>query len=321
LGKNSTLLKSIVISITAGIALYILVLAFSGYQETARAANLLSLGDWGIVLALSLLHFLLRFLRWHWYLGRLGHRVPWGQSAACYMAGFALTATPGKLGETIRSLYLKPYGVDYSHSLAAFFAERYTDLLAVATLSILALARFQSQAWPMIVAGALVLLALLLVRLPQIPIYLDRLQQRLRRPALQSGFGHLADALRASSSLLGLAALLSSYLVALLAWSAQALILYIVLVSMGQAIGIAAAIGIFALGLLAGALSFIPGGLGSTEAVMILLLLGIGVEAPDAAAATLLCRVATLWFAVAIGSVALLGVEVSRRGVGDDIET
>lgn len=321
MGQNSTLLKSIVISISAGIALYILVLALSGYQDTVEAANLLSLGDWSLVLALSLLHFLLRFLRWQWYLGRLGHRVPWRRSAACYMAGFALTATPGKLGETVRSLYLKPYGVDYSHSLAAFFAERYTDLLAVATLSILALARFQSQAWPMIVAGALVLLALLLVRLPQIPICLDRLQRRAQRPTVQSGLGHLSDALRASSSLLGLGALLSSYLVALLAWGVQAMVLTVVLVSMGQVIGAEAAVGIFALALLAGALSFVPGGLGSTEAVMILLLVAIGVEAPDAAAATLLCRVATLWFAVAIGSIALFGVEVGRRGLRDDINT
>ena len=109
MGQNSTLLKSIVISIGAGIVLYILVLALSGYQQTVQAVNLLSLGDWGLVLALSLLHFLVRFLRWQWYLGRLGHRVPWAPSAACYMAGFALTATPGKLGETVRSLYLKPY--------------------------------------------------------------------------------------------------------------------------------------------------------------------------------------------------------------------
>lgn len=321
MGTNSTLLKSIVLSITLGIALYILVLAFSGYQETVQAANLLSPGDWGIVLALSLLHFLLRFLRWQWFLGRLGHRVPWRRSAACYMAGFALTATPGKLGETIRSLYLKPYGVDYGHSLAAFFAERYTDLLAVASLSILVLARFQSQAWPVIAAGLLVLLALLLVRLPQIPGYLDGLQRRLQRPAVQTGLGHLASALRASSSLLGLGTLLSSYLVAVLAWSAQALILYVVLVAMGQAIGAEAAVGIFALGLLAGVLSFIPGGLGSTEAVIILLLLGIGVPVVDATAATLLCRVATLWFAVAIGSVALFGVEVSRRGARGDTQS
>jgi uncharacterized protein (TIRG00374 family) len=187
-------------------------------------------------------------------------------------------------------------------------------------LSILALARFQSQAWPMIVAGILVLLALLVVRLPQLPVYLDRLRWRVKRPALQSGLGHLADALRASSSLLGLGTLLSSYLVALLAWSAQALILFVVLVSMGQAISPEAAVGIFALGLLAGVMSFIPGGLGSTEAVIILLLVEIGVPGPDAAAATLLCRVATLWFAVATGSIALFGVELRRRGARSDIQ-
>ena len=194
-----------------------------------------------------------------------------------------------------------------------------TDLLAVATLSILALARFQTQAWPAITAGILILLALLLVRLPQLPLYLDKLQRRVGRPGLQAGLGHLAEALRASSSLLGLRALLSSYVIALLAWSVQALILYVVLLAMGLSIGPEAAIGIFALGLLAGVLSFIPGGLGSTEAVVILLLVSIGIAAPEATAATLLCRIATLWFAVAVGSLALFGVEISRRGMQQQV--
>lgn len=44
---------------------------------------------------------------------------------------FALTTTPDKAGEAIRSLYLqKSFKVPLSHSFAAFFAERFVDLLA-----------------------------------------------------------------------------------------------------------------------------------------------------------------------------------------------
>lgn len=311
--NNNALLKSIVVSIGVGVALYIVVLAFSGFDEAVSAASHLSLYDWSVILGLYLLSTVLRFYRWHWYLNLLGHKVSLARSFICYTAGFALTATPGKVGENIRSVYLKADGVTYTHSLAAFFAERFTDLLAVATLSTLALLQFQGYVWPIVGAGVLIFLALLLVRAPQLPLLLDRMQSSIEHPRLQSGLGHLATILRASSTLLRLGTLLASYLLALVAWGTPCLILYFVLMAMGLPADMVASVGIFSLALLAGALSFIPGGLGSTEAAMILLLAAGGIGASDATAATLVCRVATLWFAVAMGSAALAAVEFGRR--------
>ncbi len=73
------------------------------------------------------------------------------------------------------------------------------------------------------------------------------------------------------------------------------------------------AIGIYSVSVLAGAVSFIPGGLGSTEAVMVLLLTLVGADASTAVAATLICRFATLWFAVIIGAAALAVIEVNTK--------
>jgi len=50
-----------------------------------------------------------------------------------------------------------------------------------------------------------------------------------------------------------------------------------------------------------GALSFMPGGLGGDEAVMVGLLVWQGLDAADAVAATVIIRVTTLWFAVLLG--------------------
>jgi uncharacterized protein (TIRG00374 family) len=49
-----------------------------------------------------------------------------------------------------------------------------------------------------------------------------------------------------------------------------------------------------------------PGGLGGSEASMIVLLRISGVPLPLAVSATLLIRLATLWFAVLLGILALL---------------
>ncbi|RMN59810.1 hypothetical protein ALQ56_200272 [Pseudomonas syringae pv. papulans] len=74
---------------------------------------------------------------------------------------------------------------------------------------------------------------------------------------------------------------------------------------MGAQIPLTFAVFTYALAMLAGALSFMPGGLGSAEAVMVRLLMFKGMPGADAIAATLLIRLATLWFVVAIGAVML----------------
>ena len=68
---------------------------------------------------------------------------------------------------------------------------------------------------------------------------------------------------------------------------------------------------VFTLGSLAGALSFLPGGLGVAETSMAALIKALGdTTKAQAAAATLLIRLATLWFAVALG---LVGLAVEER--------
>jgi uncharacterized protein (TIRG00374 family) len=70
---------------------------------------------------------------------------------------------------------------------------------------------------------------------------------------------------------------------------------------MGAHAGVAAGIGIYSIAILGGALFFLPGGLGSTEAFMFVLLMQMGLDPVAAGAATVISRVTTLWFAVILG--------------------
>ncbi|MFM8353512.1 MAG: hypothetical protein ACKOBM_01235, partial [Gammaproteobacteria bacterium] len=58
---------------------------------------------------------------------------------------------------------------------------------------------------------------------------------------------------------------------------------------------------------------FIPGGLGATEAAIVLLLSAAGVGQMDAIAASLVSRSLTLWLAVGIGVVAMTRVALANR--------
>ncbi|AWA41233.1 hypothetical protein DBV33_22455 [Pseudomonas fluorescens] len=107
----------------------------------AVSAAVSRVGGWeaGKIIGLVLLGYGLRFLRWQVYLNALRHPMPWWPSLKIYLAGFALTTTPGKAGEALRGVLLKRWDVPYVHSFAALFSERLSDLLGIVALALLGL--------------------------------------------------------------------------------------------------------------------------------------------------------------------------------------
>ena len=58
-----------------------------------------------------------------------------------FVAGFAFTATPGKVGEVVKSVLLKRrFGTSLSATAASLLVERVTDLLAMLGLAVAGLA-------------------------------------------------------------------------------------------------------------------------------------------------------------------------------------
>jgi uncharacterized protein (TIRG00374 family) len=91
----------------------------------------------------------------------------------------------------------------------------------------------------------------------------------------------------------------------LAAWAAQGVSLYLIVHALGYELAAGIVIAIYCLSILAGAASFIPGGLGATEAAIVLLLSAAGVDQTDAITASLVSRSLTLWLAIFTGSAAM----------------
>ena len=87
---------------------------------------------------------------------------------------------------------------------------------------------------------------------------------------------------------------------------AECLGLYYVLQGFGAEVDVWSATFVYAFATIFGALTLLPGGIGTTEGSMTGLLTLRGVPIVDAAAATFIIRACTLWFAVGIGAVVLM---------------
>lgn len=250
-------------------------------------------------IALSFFSYLFRFFRWHLFLHVLKHRVPSMHSLEIYFAAFSFTLTPGKSGELIRSLYLKRYGVGYVHSVTAFVAERGMDLIAVGLLAMFVISVFpayQSFLVVLLLVSA-VLLVVLRTRIWTLVakhVSNDRMLRQSTRMAV------------VMKRLFTLKTLALSLSLSVLSWGAQGLSLYLISDAMDTGLRLDWAVGIYALSLLVGALSFIPGGLGATEASIIFLLTTVGMAQEEAIAASLISRVLTLWLAIGLGSLCML---------------
>jgi uncharacterized protein (TIRG00374 family) len=263
----------------------------------------------GLGLLLVLAGYGIRYGRWRLLLAAVDQRPPVTADSRIWMGSYAFTVTPGKSGEAVRSLLLKQEcQVPMPLTLMALVVERLTDGTAVLLLLLLngsLLLRWQVPLLvPMGLAGGIAIVAAALSRS-------RRAQGRLRSIALGLLPGKLAaagsDGLTALKALLQPRVFLQATVIGVLAWSLEGLSLWILLQGMGiQQIGIGGAtIAHTAAGLL-GALTLLPGGLGSTEAgtVGLLALQGVGVAA--ATPATLLIRLMTLWFATSLGVGCLL---------------
>lgn len=303
-------LKALVLSIVVAMAGYLGFSLWGGWQEVLLAFSVIGLSGTALALGMSLVNYGLRFVRWQIYLAHLGYRVRNAPSLRIYLSGFALTTTPGKAGEAFRGVLLKHHGMPFPASFAAFVSERLSDLLAILLLTFLGLLEYPQARWMVLVGFAGIIVAMVVLSssglLQKLKHWFDGGVSRVHR------FGsHVAEMLLEARRCHSPGILLLATVISVVAWGAEALAFYWVLDWLGADISLSFAIFVYALSMLAGALSFLPGGLGGAEAVMISLLSLKGMPMPDAIAATVFIRLATLWFAVVIG---LFALYKSRHG-------
>ncbi|GAB4346446.1 MAG: lysylphosphatidylglycerol synthase transmembrane domain-containing protein [Gammaproteobacteria bacterium] len=298
--------RAFVVTLALSVAGYLLFTIWGGWREVVAALGALDLVDVLVLLGLSLINYGLRFRRWQRYLTWLGHRLPWRFNLHAYLAGFALTTTPGKAGEALRGMFLKPLGVPYTQSVGALFAERLSDLIAVVLLSLPGL-WFYPPGQPWVIAALVVLpLGVWILRREALLQALRTWVQLRGWPRFATFAEHAVETVLCSGRLLRPAYMTWGLVLGLAAWGAEALAFYYLALQMGLDIALPIAFFIYSFSMLVGAISFLPGGLGSAEIVMALLLVLNGASHAEAASATLVIRLATLWFAVLIGVFALL---------------
>ncbi|MEZ5777853.1 MAG: lysylphosphatidylglycerol synthase transmembrane domain-containing protein [Paracoccaceae bacterium] len=289
--------------------------AATGWEETRAQIARLSLWQGAVLLALSLVNYFLRGLRWHLFARRLGLPTGLSQDMRHFLGGFAMVVTPGRVGELVRMRWLRrETGWSFERSAPLALVDRASDLAAMALILALSAALAAGGVSGAVPVAILALAAAFVATRPRLLTGLITLAHRLvgRVPRL---FGRLRAAARSLDRFSGAAVLGGALGLGIVGWLAEGYAFHLLLGWMGSGIGLWKAILIFVFATLAGGLTGSPGGVGGAEAAMIALLSLDGVPMEVSIPATAIIRVTTLWFALLIGmAVFPLAERYSLRG-------
>ncbi len=308
--------RRILLALALGLLVYAAIVLYADAPAVARSLAHFDVRLLALAAALSFANYIVRFARWELYRRKLAIHLTLRDSFLIHLSGLVLTVSPGKMGEVFKSWLVREIdGTPVSKSAPIVVAERLTDLCAFLVLvAVGGLATAPEHAWIFWCTLGLCALLLALVASRKVAALACVLIGRL--PLVHAFVPRLEVFLASARTLLSPASIPLPTLLATVGWSLECTGFWLVANAFveGSPVPLAFATYTFALSAVAGAvLILFPGGLGITEGVMTTLLsaryrtLGFAADTAraSAGAATILIRLATLWFAVLVGALAL----------------
>ena len=302
-------------SVVLAVAVYTAMFLFSDARHVGQAVSMIDLRWIPLFFLIPLVNYFLRFLKWHYFLHRIDVDLSFGRSLQVFVSGFAMTVSPGKLGELLKCYLLRDReGLPVSRTSPVVVAERITDLISMILIAFAGILLVGGRAGLIAVTAGIMLTAAVMYVLLHGRAFRVVSGFLCRIPRLgkhRESFDHFQET---CARLLDVRSLLVSVPLGVLSWGIEALVLCVVAGALGYNLPVGVALLAHSAGTIAGAVSMIPGGLGLTE-VTIDGILTSAIPVSEATAVTLIMRFATLWFAVLLGVVTLAVVKRKEKRI------
>jgi glycosyltransferase 2 family protein len=302
--------RNLILALALGVAVYLVLAVVSGFGSLTAALDDFNVALVPAILGLVLLSYAGRFLRWLYYLKILKVSVPLLTNAAIFAAGLSMTISPGKLGEVLKSVFVRQAsGAPVARTAPAVVAERATDGTGMVAWGFLGAFALGLGPGTMVLFLAVAALGIAVLRSKRLSLLAER--ALLKLPLLNRLAPHLGDFHASSNELLAVRPLAVGTLISFLSWGLECLAVYLCAVGLGADMPFLLVVFVFAVSSLIGVLSMLPGGIGAVEAGLYGQFVTVaGLPAGLAAALTVIIRLATLWFATLVGIVGLFAVRM-----------
>ncbi|MBI2419406.1 MAG: flippase-like domain-containing protein [Ignavibacteriales bacterium] len=296
--------KNMFISIGIAGIVYLAFIMYADYNQLVLVLKKITVSFVLIILSLSLLNYLARFAKWHFYLKELKVKISVIDSFTVFMSGLIMSVTPGKMGELMKAYLVKEItATPVSRTAPIIFAERITDFLSLVLIAVIGAYQFNYGKTITISVGVFFVALTIVLSSKQIMEYIFLKLQRIA--IFRKHFEKIMNAYESSYSLLQLRPLLLMSALSIVAWFFECLGYYLILRNFEVHVSLLWAAFAYAFGTIVGAITMLPGGLGVTEGSLTFLVVQLQYPKEAAIASTFLIRIATLWFAVFLGIISV----------------
>ncbi len=290
--------------IAVGLAIFVAIAILGGLP---RVVSTILSADY-LIYSLAFLSvfcsFLLAFIKWNYYLKKLGVKVPLGKNIVVYLSMFSMDLTPGKIGRVIVAYTLdRVTNIKFVSLLPIVTTDIFTDFLGFAAFALISSVFFGQYILYVLIIDALLTLPFLFIVHHW---FYRKLKGLIKRNNIFSRFTIYGDEYFAAQSALSTKKV---YTLSMLVAIPEAFLLCLAFTLTLMAIGVAAPVGkttfFYSVAQLVGMVS--PGSLGVTDGALVAFANTVfHFSGSVSSAATIMTRFATLWFGIVMGSVFLL---------------
>ena len=300
--------KKILLSVAFGALVFLGFSIYADFDNLIRTFGEFSWIYFPLVLALSFGNYIIRYYKWEYYRKLLEIDLKPKASFLIFMATFVMSVTPGKMGELLKSyLVREENGTPISRSAPIILAERLTDFISVVLLCIAGAFVLDYGQGIIIGVGLFFLSGVILISSRKLSMKFISYLEKIK---LLSRFANkFQEAYESIYTLVRIKPLIIATFVSAVAWFCECLGLYVILRVYSTIshieVSLMSAVFIYGFSTIIGSIAMLPGGLGVTEASLTGLMVLMKIPKDVSVASTFIIRVATLWFAVLIGVIAV----------------
>jgi len=256
------------------------------------------------VLSLSVISLVVRGYRQYVFLKAIGITISILDNFKLYLAGMAMIVTPLGSGELIKSHYLKEnYGEPISKTAPLVLMERFHDFLAATSILcvILAIVFLWQSAVIVGLSAFLLVFIFMIIRNRNL---LNKFQKKLSKIKFINKFIPTLEFNESLADLTNSKIVIKAWSISIVAFLFDAMAVYVGFLAFDVDLGYLLTTQMYFTSLVSGALTFLPAGIGVTEASFVALLSLHEIDLSLSSSIVLFTRLTTIWFTTILGFIA-----------------
>jgi len=300
--------KKIFISVIFGLIIFAGLSIYSDFNKITKIFLTFNYKYIPLILILAPLNYCFRYIKWNYYLKKVDIQINNKDNILIFASALAMTVTPGKIGELLKSYLLKEKNsIPISQTAPLIMTERLTDGISMIILASFGVLIYDYGKG---ILFSVIIFMIIIICLAQSPKIISKLINFLGKiKILKKHSESFKIFYQNTYTLFKIKTLLFAIIIGIISWSFEGLIIFLTLKAMDTKISLLASVFIVSFSSIVGAISMLPGGLLAAEGSIFGLLLLMKIPKDIATVTTIITRFSTLWLGVLIGIIALFLVQ------------